>query len=698
MTEIAPPIHRDAPRRFRRLVLLVVAAVALVLAAVAVPQAAQAAVINVADETELQNAANAAVAGDTINITAPIALLGPVTFPTGVTVQGSVPGIVISRANNAAYHLFLFAPTAISQAYTVQNLTFDGTVGNGSAVVLVDGAIDVADATFTNVVVHDFTAGALSAIYVERITSEFTVDGGSDFSDNESVTGSGGAIGGTFFNSIIQIQDSTFSDNRAADSGGAVYLDGDNAFTVDVDNTTFTDNIAVGAVGGGGALMVTGLFTVVELTGNLFQENTALGNGGGASIGPVLFDITVSGTTFRSNNSVIGIGGGLWASAGQDALIEDSAFDLNSAPNGGGGARVDGTQSFDVRRSTFTGNSTLVTGGGLLIGPSGPMNFDDLTVTGNTAQFGGGIGSVANMARISTSRFAGNTAVWGGALYAGSQTGDFAIGQSTFDGNTASSVAPVEAFGAAIAVEEALAGSAVRFYNSTFSNNVLDSGVGGDGVSLAILSVEDDAFLDYSEDTFDEPFGGGHVIYVNGVPAAAEFSLDRDTIVAQGGVYLGNVVGPAQIYNTILDGDSADTGLSSLETSAGTVATSWSIIDEPVTAAYNDLGGNQFGLTDAQLGPLQDNGGVTFTRLPLAGSAALDLGDPAPGFAPSYDQRLTPFTRIVNGRIDIGSVEVQAAQLALSGSEFSWPTLYLGLFGVFAGMALVGADRRRAVR
>lgn len=440
--------------------------------------------------------------------------------------------------------------------------------------------------------------------------------------------------------------------------------------------------------------MVTGLFTVVELAGDRFENNTSLGNGGGASLGPVLFDITVSGTTFTQNTSVVSIGGGLWAAAGQDALITDSAFDQNSAPNGGGGAYTEGTQSFDVRRTTFTTNSTLVTGGGLLIGPSGNMNFEDLTVTGNTAQFGGGIGANTDMARISTSSFSGNTAVMGGALYAGSQSRDFAIGRSTFNANTAVSVAPVEAFGAAIAVQEALAGSSVRFYNSTFSNNVLNSGVGGDGVSLAILDVQGGAFLDYGEDTFDEPLGGGHVIYVNGVPAQAQFTLARDTIVAQGGVLLNNVVGPAVVYNSILDGDSANTGLPSLETTAGDVDVSWSIVDEPATAAYNDLGGNQFGVANSLLGPLQNNGGATSTRLPLPGSPALDLGDPAPVFAPTYDQRLTPFLRTVNGRIDIGAVEVQAAQLALSGSDFSWPTLYLGLFGVFAGIALIGADRR----
>jgi len=57
------------------------------------------------------------------------------------------------------------------------------------------------------------------------------------------------------------------------------------------------------------------------------------------------------------------------------------------------------------------------------------------------------------------------------------------------------------------------------------------------------------------------------------------------------------------------------------------------------------------------LGPLQDNGGPTFTQALFPGSPAIDAGDNTN--APRFDQR--GFTRIVNGTIDIGAYELQQA-------------------------------------
>jgi len=62
---------------------------------------------------------------------------------------------------------------------------------------------------------------------------------------------------------------------------------------------------------------------------------------------------------------------------------------------------------------------------------------------------------------------------------------------------------------------------------------------------------------------------------------------------------------------------------------------------------------------DPMLGPLQDNGGPTFTHALLPGSPAIDTGDPNFTPPPFFDQRGAPFHRVVNGRIDIGSFEVQ---------------------------------------
>jgi hypothetical protein len=63
--------------------------------------------------------------------------------------------------------------------------------------------------------------------------------------------------------------------------------------------------------------------------------------------------------------------------------------------------------------------------------------------------------------------------------------------------------------------------------------------------------------------------------------------------------------------------------------------------------------------TDPLLGPLQDNGGSTFTHALLPGSPAIDSGNP--GFVPPpyYDQRGPGFDRVRGSRIDVGSFEVQ---------------------------------------
>ena len=63
--------------------------------------------------------------------------------------------------------------------------------------------------------------------------------------------------------------------------------------------------------------------------------------------------------------------------------------------------------------------------------------------------------------------------------------------------------------------------------------------------------------------------------------------------------------------------------------------------------------------TDPMFGPLQDNGGPTFTHALLPGSPAINAGDPSFTPPPLYDQRGPGFDRVVNGRIDIGSFEVQ---------------------------------------
>jgi hypothetical protein len=74
-------------------------------------------------------------------------------------------------------------------------------------------------------------------------------------------------------------------------------------------------------------------------------------------------------------------------------------------------------------------------------------------------------------------------------------------------------------------------------------------------------------------------------------------------------------------------------------------------------AGYLNGPGDQIN-TDPMLGPLQDNGGPTLTHALLLGSPAINTGDP--NFMPGgYDQRGPGYDRVKNGRLDVGSFEVQ---------------------------------------
>jgi hypothetical protein len=113
-------------------------------------------------------------------------------------------------------------------------------------------------------------------------------------------------------------------------------------------------------------------------------------------------------------------------------------------------------------------------------------------------------------------------------------------------------------------------------------------------------------------------------------------------------VFKGDLTNPANIFNqggvVISDGYNLTNDAGVLNTNGG-------------TGGFNGPG-DQLN-TDPILGPLQNNGGPTFTHALLKGSPAINAGDPNFSPPPFFDQRGPGFDRVVNGRIDIGSFEVQ---------------------------------------
>ena len=109
----------------------------------------------------------------------------------------------------------------------------------------------------------------------------------------------------------------------------------------------------------------------------------------------------------------------------------------------------------------------------------------------------------------------------------------------------------------------------------------------------------------------------------------------------------------------------------------------------------NGTTGNGNVFSDAPgLGALANNGGPTLTMLPQPGSPALGAGNVA--LIPAgvtTDQRGVGYARVVNGSLDIGSVEAAAAPAAAATPAPAlsrWPMLMLG--GL---LALFGLRKRR---
>ena len=126
----------------------------------------------------------------------------------------------------------------------------------------------------------------------------------------------------------------------------------------------------------------------------------------------------------------------------------------------------------------------------------------------------------------------------------------------------------------------------------------------------------------------------------------SSLSINNSTIVKNGNRGINVLGGAVTVSNTILTGNAGQ----AVQVETGTATVKNSLL--PTGSGFSGSGNVLTG--DAKLGTLTDNGGPTQTHLPLAGSPAINAGDPAIASPPAVDQRGS--TRVV-GTIDIGSVE-----------------------------------------
>jgi hypothetical protein len=291
---------------------------------------------------------------------------------------------------------------------------------------------------------------------------------------------------------------------------------------------------------------------------------------------------------------------------------------LGAIENAGTTTLVDSTVSGNIDTSLGGRGSPPVSGTGGGIDNTGVMTVLDSTIASNSAVSGrygyGEGGGIFNsgVLTVTDSTVSGNNAQYGGGI---NNVGTMTLTNSTISANTGAGGGGIENRMGAVS-----AGTAT-ITDCTLSGNtggVSDRGGPGSGG------------IDNSD--------GGAITLANTIVAGNNDSASAAPDVAGTFKSLGhNLIG----------------------TTAGGLG--W---------ISSDLTGSSAHPLNPVLAPLSNNGGPTQTQLPLAGSPAIGAGSIAlipPGV--TTDQR--GMARVVNGKVDIGAVELQAGGAAITGTVFN---------------------------
>jgi hypothetical protein len=380
-----------------------------------------------------------------------------------------------------------------------------------------------------------------------------------------------------------------------------------------------------------------------------------------------------SGVTLNLNSLTVangfapehGYGGGIF-NWGGTVIVSNSAVSGNSADHAGGGGIYNYNGTLTVTNSTFSSNQAGAGGG--ISGYRSTLTVTNSTFSSNQAYGGGGgIDIFADMATITSSAFIDNH---GGSSFDPSSGGGLSISgtmnisNSTFSGNGVTCFL-TGCSGGAIAN-----GGRLTINNSTFSDNSAESGgaprtQGGAIDNTGTLTVTTSTFS--GNDTCG--WGGGIYNHYGSELSVSNSSFSRNSAWSGGGIE--NDGGLVTVSNSTF----SDNGHGGIETSGlwGIVTLKNTIFvvansayGPNCTGAITDGGGNLSypdascpGINaDPLLGPLQDNGGPTWTMALSEGSAAIDAADDAICAAPpvnNLDQR--GVARPLGSHCDIGAVE-----------------------------------------
>ncbi|HBO44349.1 MAG TPA: hypothetical protein DD670_10540 [Planctomycetaceae bacterium] len=304
---------------------------------------------------------------------------------------------------------------------------------------------------------------------------------------------------------------------------------------------------------------------------------------------------------------------------------------------------------------TITGG-TATTGGG--ISSAGTLTVIDAIISGNSATTtsgrGGGVYSTGTLIVTGSSISNNSAGQYGGGICSYGSSATASISNSTISGNTAAN------YGGGVFSSGVLTvtGSALSQNSATASSGSGGGAIANSGTAFVINST-------ISANSSGQ-YGGG--IYSSG--SSSKLTLTNSMVTANsavgqgGGIYLNTFSTAPVLYNSVI---AANTGSGNTQVQ-GNVSSDSSHnfigLSAGLSGITNGVNGNQIGVgspIDPMLGPLQDNGGPTWTHAPLPGSPLIDAGNDSKALDAKGNALLADgrgFLRLY-GTVDIGAVELQ---------------------------------------
>jgi hypothetical protein len=396
------------------------------------------------------------------------------------------------------------------------------------------------------------------------------------------------AAGALLF-SLVAAQGTTITVNSDADAGGIC------------PGATCTLRQAILTAAPGNTINFAGGITTISLTSaelainkdltitgpgaNLLtvQRSTASGTPKFRIFHIAVGNLTMSGLTIANGNADSGVSGGGISNSSGTLTVESCIIFRNIGGDGCGG------------------------GGGLFNSSGGTVNITNSTLASNdggatSAGCGGGgvLNSSGGMVNITTSTLSGNV----GGEFDGNISGGGGGGGIRNNGGT------------------------VTILNSTISGN--DGGVegGGGGIfnsSGGVVNMTNSTVSGNRGFGFTESAGGaGGIRNTDGTVTITNSTITGNSSPGPGGVS-NEGAGTINARNSIIAMNTRPAGPSDF---AGTLTSEgYNLIGNTSgTTITGTTTGNQLNV-DPNLGPLQDNGGPTFTHALLSGSTAIDGGD-----------------------------------------------------------------------